>query len=132
MWCLTTINVQKERCVGYYYRNDTESHTVQQQKPLILQHDLDTDISLTYLSSFSINQQTVLLYWLITYKSYGFFSIETYSLISPNMFVTLQGETTWRSYIYIWQYIPCIINKIQENFRVSFDFDSQLDSWKYL
>ena len=36
--------------------------TFQQRKPLIMQHDIDTDVSLTYLSSFSINQHTVLLY----------------------------------------------------------------------
>ena len=33
-----------------------------EQKPLILHYDVNTDISLTYLSSSSINQQTVLLY----------------------------------------------------------------------
>ena len=55
MWCLPT-SVQKEWCVGFHYRNDKESHTFQRQKPLILQHDVDTDVSLTYLSSFSINQ----------------------------------------------------------------------------
>ena len=36
--------------------NDKESHAFQRQKPLILQHDVDTDVSLTYLSGFSINQ----------------------------------------------------------------------------
>ena len=68
MCCLPS-NVQKEWCVGFYYRNDKESHTFQQRKPLILQHDVDTDISLTYISSFSINQHTVLLYELNTEKS---------------------------------------------------------------
>ena len=38
-----------------------------------MQHDVDTDVSLTYLSSFSINQHTVLLYSLITYKKLGAF-----------------------------------------------------------
>ena len=38
-------------------------------KPLILQHDVDTDVSLTYLSGFSINQGTVSLYELIIKKS---------------------------------------------------------------
>ena len=61
MWCLPT-SVQKVWGVGFHYRNDKESHAFQQQKPLILQHDVDTDVSLTYLSSFSINQHTVLLY----------------------------------------------------------------------
>ena len=61
MWCLPT-NVQKELFVGFHYSNDKESHTFQRGKPLILQHDVDTDISSTYLSSFPINQQTVLLY----------------------------------------------------------------------
>ena len=68
MWCLPT-SVQKEWCVGSHYRNDKESHTFQWQKPLILQYDVDTDVSLSYASSFLINQYTVLLYWLITYKS---------------------------------------------------------------
>ena len=40
MWCLTT-SVQKEWRVGFYYRNDKESHTFQRRKPLILQHDVD-------------------------------------------------------------------------------------------
>ena len=58
------IYVHKEGCAGYYYMNDEESHTFQRQKPFNLQHDidLDTNISLTYESSFSINQRTVLLY----------------------------------------------------------------------
>ena len=47
---------QKEWCVGIHKRNDKESHTFPRQMPLILQHDVDTDVSLTYLSSFSINQ----------------------------------------------------------------------------
>ena len=61
MWSLPT-NVQKKWCVGIHYRKDKESPTFQWQKSLILKHDVDTDISLTYLSSFSINQRTVLLY----------------------------------------------------------------------
>ena len=61
MWCLPT-NVHKEWYIGFYYRNDKESLTFQRQKPLILQHDVDTAISFTYLSSFSITQHTVLLY----------------------------------------------------------------------
>ena len=39
-----------------------------QRKPFILQYDIDINISLICLSSFSINQQTVLLYELITKK----------------------------------------------------------------
>ena len=42
--------------------NDRDRHTVQRQKPLILEHDVDRDISLTYISSVSINQPTVVLY----------------------------------------------------------------------
>ena len=61
MLCLPS-SVQKEWCVGFHYRNDKGSHTFQRQKPLILQYDVDTDVSLTCLSSFSINQNTVLLY----------------------------------------------------------------------
>ena len=61
MCCLPT-SVQKEWCVGFHYRNDKESHKFQRRKPLILQRDVDTDVSLTYLSRFSINQHTVLLY----------------------------------------------------------------------
>ena len=61
MWCLPT-SVQKERCVGFHYRNDKESHTFQRRKPLILQHNVYTDVSLTYLSSLKKNQHTVLLY----------------------------------------------------------------------
>ena len=49
-------SVQKEWCVGFHYRNDKESRTFQQRKRLILQYDVDTDVSLTYLSRFSINQ----------------------------------------------------------------------------
>ena len=55
MWCLPT-NVHKEWCATYYYRNDKESHTFQRQKLFNLEHDIDTNISLTYQSSFSINQ----------------------------------------------------------------------------
>ena len=66
--CLPT-NVHKGWFVGYYYRNDKESHTFQRQKPFILQQDIETHISLTYQSSFSINQCIVLLYELITRKS---------------------------------------------------------------
>ena len=51
-----------KKSVGFHFRNDKESHIFQRQKPLILQHDVDTDVSLTYLSSLLINQQTVLLY----------------------------------------------------------------------
>ena len=54
VWCLPT-SVQKEWCVGFHYGTDKESHTFQRLKPLVLQHDVDTDVSLTYLSSFSIN-----------------------------------------------------------------------------
>ena len=75
MWCSPT-NVQKELCVGFHYRNDKESHTFQWQRPLILQHDVDTDISLTHQSSFSI--KNVLLYLLTTYKSLVL-SMEAYS-----------------------------------------------------
>ena len=56
MWCLPT-NVHKECCVGFHDRNDKESHAFQQQKPLILQHDVGSDISLTYLLSF-VNEST--------------------------------------------------------------------------
>ena len=62
-------SVQKEWCVGFHYRNDKESHTFQRQKPLILQHDVDTYVLLTYVSSFSINQRSVSLYELVTKKS---------------------------------------------------------------
>ena len=58
MWCLPT-NIHKEWDVGFYYRNAKESYTFQWQKPLILQHDVDLDISLTYLSSLSKNQHAV-------------------------------------------------------------------------
>ena len=68
LWCLPT-SVQKEWCVGFHYRNDKESHTFQRQKPLILQHDVDTYVLLTYVSSFSINQRSVSLYELVTKKS---------------------------------------------------------------
>ena len=61
--------VSKKSDVLDFNRNDKESHTFQRQKPLILQHDVDTDVSLTYLSGFSINQRTVSLYELITNKS---------------------------------------------------------------
>ena len=44
MWFLPT-NVHKEWCVELYYRNDKESITFQWQKPLIFQHDVNTDIS---------------------------------------------------------------------------------------
>ena len=77
VWCLPT-SVQKEWCVGFYYRNDKESHTFQWQKPPILQHDVDTYVLLTYVSSFSINRRSVSLYELVTKKSYVL-SIETYS-----------------------------------------------------
>ena len=40
MWCLPT-TVHKEWCVGYYCSNDKES-----------QHNVDTNISLRYLSCF--------------------------------------------------------------------------------
>ena len=40
----------------------------QRRKPLIVQHDVDTDISLLVPSSLLINQQTVLLYQLICIK----------------------------------------------------------------
>ena len=61
MWCLST-RVQKRVVCWISLRNDKESHAFQRQKPLILQHDVDTHVLLTYLSSFSINQHTVLLY----------------------------------------------------------------------
>ena len=54
--------VEKKWCVGFHYRNDKGSHTFQWRKALILQHDVDTDVLLTYLSTFSIIQHTVLLY----------------------------------------------------------------------
>ena len=60
MWCLPT-SVQKEWCVGFHYRNDKESHTFQWRKLLILQHDVDTDVSLS-VKFFLKNQHTVLLY----------------------------------------------------------------------
>ena len=65
MWCLPT-NVQKEWCVGFYYRSDQESNKFQRQEPLIMQHDVDTDISLTYLSIF-FNKSTNSFVVLITY-----------------------------------------------------------------
>ena len=34
MWCLPT-TVHKEWCARYYYRNDKESYTFQQQNPFI-------------------------------------------------------------------------------------------------
>ena len=40
MSCLTS-NVHAEWYGGDYNRNDKESHTFQQQNPLILQHDID-------------------------------------------------------------------------------------------
>ena len=67
MWCLPT-NVHKGWLAGYYCRNDKESNVFQWQKNFILQHEMDTTILLIYQSSFSINQQTVLLYELITKK----------------------------------------------------------------
>ena len=57
-WCLST-SVQKEWRVGFHYRKDKESHTFQRRKSLILQHDVDTDVSLIYPSGFSINQNSV-------------------------------------------------------------------------
>ena len=54
MWCLPTTG-HKEWCARYYYRNDKESHALQWGEPFILQHDVDTNIALTYLSSFSMN-----------------------------------------------------------------------------
>ena len=39
MWCLPT-TVHKEWCARYYYRNDIESYTFQQQNPFILKHDI--------------------------------------------------------------------------------------------
>ena len=46
--CLST-SVQKEWCVGFHYKNDNESQTFQWRKPLILQYNVDTDVSLAYL-----------------------------------------------------------------------------------
>ena len=43
--------------------------TFQRQNPFILQHDVHTYISQTYLSSFPLNQLTVLLYELISKKT---------------------------------------------------------------
>ena len=65
MWSLPT-SVQKEWCVGFHYRNDKESHTFQWRKPFILQQNVDTDVSLTYLSNFAINQHSFVV--LINYK----------------------------------------------------------------
>ena len=60
--CHPSTGVQKEWFVGFHLRNDEETNTFQcELKPLIL-HDVDTDVSSAYLSSFSINQHTVLLY----------------------------------------------------------------------
>ena len=42
-WCLPT-TAHKEWCARYYYRNDKESYTFQQQNPFILQHDVHTNI----------------------------------------------------------------------------------------
>ena len=60
MLCLPT-NVQKECCVEFHYRNDKESHTFQQQKPLILQHDID--ISIMFFDK-SMNSFVVLINYL--------------------------------------------------------------------
>ena len=63
MWCLPT-SVQKEWCVGFHYRNYKESHTFQQQKTLILQHNVGTDVS---LSIKFFNKSTYSLVVLINY-----------------------------------------------------------------
>ena len=59
MWRLLT-SARKKWCIGFHFRNNKESHTFQRGKPLILQHDVDTDVSLSYLSGFSINQHSLL------------------------------------------------------------------------
>ena len=56
---LLDITIEMIKKVIYFYS----------EKNLILQQDIDTNISLTYHSVFSINQRTVLLYKLITKKS---------------------------------------------------------------
>ena len=63
MLCLPT-GVQKEWCLRFHYRNDKESHTFQRQKPLILQHDVDTDVSLAYLFNKSTHSFVVLINYL--------------------------------------------------------------------
>ena len=59
MWCLPT-HVQKEWCVGFHYRNNKEIIYFNDER-VILQHDVDTDIPVTYLSSFSINQHSIVV-----------------------------------------------------------------------
>ena len=51
-WCLPT-SVKKEWCAESHYRNDKESHTFQRRKPLILQQDVDADVSLTSIKFFN-------------------------------------------------------------------------------
>ena len=124
MWCLTSY-VHKEWCVGFYYRNDKESHSFQRQKPLILHHDVDTDISLTYLSSFSINQQFCCIDLLLI--KVGAFHKNLY--LSPNMFVTLQEEN-YMAKLYLFLAIYRLYHKehIGKFESVSIDFEIQLDS----
>ena len=138
MWCLPTTDhkewsskftvVTEGNPVRYYYRIDKETYTFQRQIPFILQHDVHTNISCTYLSSFSMNQCTVLLYELITKKSYVL-SIET-----STMFVTLQGKNyTANLYLFLAKY-PLYHKENSEKFESKFQcfLEIQLDSWKYL
>ena len=58
----------KEWCVRFHYRNDKESQTFPRRKPLILQHDVDTNIPLTYLVSIKFfNKSTHSFVVLINY-----------------------------------------------------------------
>ena len=50
--CGVYLLMSKKSGVLYFTRNDKENHTFQRRKPLILQYDVDTDVSLTYLSRF--------------------------------------------------------------------------------
>ena len=54
------------KSVGMIGRNSQFSTA---KNPFILQYDNDTKIVFTYLSGFSMNQRTVLMYELITKKS---------------------------------------------------------------
>ena len=65
IWCLPS-SIHGDWHAGQNHRDDTESYMFQQQKTFILQYDIDKNIIFTYLSSFSMNQRTVLLYELIT------------------------------------------------------------------
>ena len=73
IWCLTVVSKKSDAFDFTIYRIEKESHTFQQRKPLILQHDADTDVSLTYLSSF-FNKSTHSFVVLINYfKKLGAF-----------------------------------------------------------